>query len=352
MKWDESVAVTWKELVVALSVFTIIIFVILIMWYFLDFILLMFTGLLLAILIRLPTNWLKNRTPLSGKWSLLVVFLLFILIASLGIWLVSPSISDQYDQFVEVLPEGVSQVEDAIRQSPLGAQFLDQPINWSGLPSSVGNIFTGVTDVFSSVMNVFTNFIILFFIAFYFSFQPDLYVQGFIRLFPEERRPRVQEVLQALDASLRWWLIGRLLSMFVLGMIVGIGLWILGVPLALFLGILTGLLSFVPTIGGVLAFIPAGLVALSQNGTVLLYVFILYIVAQFIETYLIMPAFVQQAVKLPAVLGILSQLLFGIVAGPLGIAIGYPAAVVALVLIKKLYIESYLGERVSLPGAS
>jgi predicted PurR-regulated permease PerM len=351
MNWRRSVDVTWKELVIALTIFTLIILSFLFVWYLLDFFLLAFAGLLLAILLRIPTNWLRDRTPLSGRWSLFVVFLVFGLITALGIWLMSPSISQQYDEFVEVLPEGLNQLEEAIRGTPWGDQLLDQAIQWNDLSSSLGNLFTGVSGVFSSVVGVVTNVIILIFIGFYLSFQPGLYLEGLIRLFPEERRAKVRDVSDTLAVSLKWWLIGRLLSMLVLGVMVGIGLWILGVPLALFLGILTGLLSFVPTIGGVLAFIPAGLVGLTQGPSTLLYVLILYLGAQLIETYIITPAIVQQSVMLPAALGIMAQLLFGILAGPLGIALGYPIAVIGIVLVKKLYIEGFLGERASLPGS-
>jgi len=351
MNWRGSVDVTWKELVIALTVFTIIILSLLFVWYLLKFFLLAFAGLLMAILIRIPTNWLRDRMPLSGRGSLLVVFLFLGLITALTVWLMSPSISRQYDEFIKVLPEGINQLEEAIRQYPWGNGLLDQSFQWDELSSSLGNLFSGVTGVFSSVLGGITNIIILLFIGFYLSFQPDLYLEGLIRLFPPVRRSKVKDVFETLSVSLKWWLIGRLFSMVVLGLLVGIGLWILGIPLALLLGILTSLLSFIPTIGGVLAFIPAGLVAFTQGPNILFYVLVLYLGAQLIETYVITPAIVQQSVMLPAALGIMAQLLFGILVGPIGIALGYPIAVVGMVLIKKLYIEGFLGEGVSLPGA-
>jgi predicted PurR-regulated permease PerM len=161
----------------------------------------------------------------------------------------------------------------------------------------------------------------------------------------------VREILNTIGEALKWWLIGRLVAMLILGLLVGIGLALLRVPLALSLGMITGLVSFVPIIGSVLAIIPAGLIALSQGPLKLLYVLFLYAGAQGVETYLLTPLVQRRTALMAPALALLLQLLMGILIGPLGIALAYPLAVVGQVLIKKLYLEDVLGESVDIvPG--
>jgi predicted PurR-regulated permease PerM len=123
--------------------------------------------------------------------------------------------------------------------------------------------------------------------------------------------------------------------MAVLGTLVGIGLYLLSVPIALTLGIMTGVLSFIPILGGILAAIPSILVALTQGNDVLLKVVLLYVGAQVLESNLLTPLVQQRAVSLPPVLALMSQLLLGALAGALGLALAVPLAVVLLTALRQ-----------------
>src|SRR5690606_6216636 len=99
----------------------------------------------------------------------------------------------------------------------------------------------------------------------YFAIDPDLYLDGLVRLIPQEYRKRTRALCAAIGRALRSWFVGRLLSMTVIGVGTGIGLWIANVPLAAPLGVLAGIASFVPNLGPIMSAIPGILVGLSIN---------------------------------------------------------------------------------------
>ena len=118
-----------------------------------------------------------------------------------------------------------------------------------------------------------------------------------------------------------------------------ISLWLLGVPLAFTLGLLTGVMIFVPYIGALLSEIPAVLIALRQSPTTMIYVIVLYLVIHGLEGYILTPLVQRRAVRLPPVLTVLAQLFMWIITGFLGVALATPLAAVGLVLVKMLYLN-------------
>lgn len=336
-----------RRAILTVGVVALLIFVLLFLWYVLQVLLILFAGILLAILLRLPANWLGRRTMIPDRWALVVVAI--ILAASLGLlsWLVFPAIADQAEKLGEILPRGLEQAQGWLEQYDWGPQLLQQLSSLQELAPATGNLLVGVSNFFSGVFGLLTNLFVALVVGLYLSFQPEMYIRGMIKLLPKDRRRRAHEVIQAIGVSLKWWLLGRMFAMFVLGSLVGVGLWLFNIPLALILGILTGLLSFVPAIGAILAVIPAALIALAQSPLSMLYVLVLYVGAQIVESYLLTPAVQQYAVSMPPAVAIVAQLILGILAGPFGVALAFPLAVVGLVLIKMLYIQDVLGDEVT-----
>jgi predicted PurR-regulated permease PerM len=136
--------------------------------------------------------------------------------------------------------------------------------------------------------------------------------------------------------------------MFLNGGLTTIGLWILGVPLAFTLGVLAGILNFVPNFGPWIAAIPAVLVAFLQGPQQALYVGLLYIALQSIDGYILTPIVDRRSVELPPVLTIVAQVLLGLAFGFVGILLASPLTAVAMILIKTLYVEDLLGDRMTI----
>jgi predicted PurR-regulated permease PerM len=130
--------------------------------------------------------------------------------------------------------------------------------------------------------------------------------------------------------------------MAVIGVATSIGLWLLGIPMPIMLGMLAGLVSFVPTLGAILAIVPAVLVSFQQGPAAPFYVVGLYLIIQAVENNLLTPIVQQKAVDVPPVLMIIAQFFMGLFVGALGVAIATPMAAAGIVWVRKLYIEPYI----------
>ncbi len=122
-------------------------------------------------------------------------------------------------------------------------------------------------------------------------------------------------------------------------MVTTIGLWLLHVPLAFTLGLLTAFMIFIPYIGSLIALAVTLLVALIQGPTQVLYVTILFLGVHIAEGYLLTPMVQRRAVYLPPALTILSQVVMGMLLGFLGLALATPLTAAVLVLVEMLYLR-------------
>ena len=149
--------------------------------------------------------------------------------------------------------------------------------------------------------------------------------------------------------ALRLWLRGQLIAMVVVGLLTGSGLWALGMPSALTLGLMAGVLEFIPFAGPILSAVPAVLLALAVSPDLALWVLLLYFAVQQFEGS---PELrVQQyAVDLPGVVLLFSLLAFGALFGTLGVILAAPLTVVTYVLIKRLYVIETLHTPTPIPG--
>jgi predicted PurR-regulated permease PerM len=138
-------------------------------------------------------------------------------------------------------------------------------------------------------------------------------------------------------------------TMVVIGTLTGVGMWILGVPLALLLGVLAALLNFIPTFGPLLAFIPAALLSLTQGPSTFLYVCGLWLVAQNLEGHVLTPLIQRRTVELPPILTIVAQVIFATLFGVIGVVVAAPLTAVILVIVKMLYVQDVLGNPVRVP---
>ncbi len=154
-------------------------------------------------------------------------------------------------------------------------------------------------------------------------------------LVPIRWRARVNEVSDETSHKLWWWILGQLFSMSVVGIATSIGLWSLGIPFAATLGLLSGILTFIPNFGPILAAVPAILLGLSHGPMSALYVTLLYVGIQAVESNLLTPLIQQRNVKLPPVLNVGFQVLLGVLFGVPGLIVAAPLAVVAMVCTRR-----------------
>jgi predicted PurR-regulated permease PerM len=136
--------------------------------------------------------------------------------------------------------------------------------------------------------------------------------------------------------------------MVLVGLMIATGAFLIGIPSPLALGLIFGLMEFVPVVGPIAGAVPVLLVALGQGWEMALWALGLVLVVQQVESNLIMPLVSGRAVQLPPAVGLFAVVAMGIVFGPLGLVLGYPLAVVCDVAVRRLYVRETLGESVDI----
>lgn len=306
------------------------------LWLFGPFLMVIFIGVLLAVGLHAPAALLARRTPLSYGWSLAVVTVtLLALVVGVG-WSAAPSIASQADEMRARIPELVELGRSRIEQYQWGRDLLESGGGGTGDLATSSQLWTGLAGVFATTFGAAANLVLIVFVGLYLAVEPGLYKRGVVFLAPDRVRPRLDALLEESASVLRHWLFGTLLSMLTIGVLTFIGLTLLGVPLALLLAVIAALLAFIPNIGPVLAAVPAVLLSLLDGPQQALYVALLYIGVQTVESYLVTPFIQRRTVSLPPALTIAAQFLLGMLAGALGLLVATPLAAIGLTLAKRL----------------
>jgi len=323
LKW---IALATLALVVVSSIFQVI--------------LLIFAGVLLAVLLRSSSTAIASHTSVSPGVALASVLLATAAILAVAGWLLAPQIADQSQQLVEQLPKLWQQVRDRFGDV-LGARVLEQAADQLGSPGrgTVQDLLGRVFGVVSGTLGALGSALVIFFTGLYLAVDPQTYRHGLVRLVPIRHHLRADEILDQMGDTLLWWLIGKLISMTLVGVLTFLGLWFLDIPLALTLALIACALTFIPNFGPILSAAPAVLLALGESVTTAGYVVALYVAVQTIESYLVTPLIQQRTVSLPPALTLGMQLIFGVLAGATGLALATPLTAAGLVLVRELYVR-------------
>lgn len=312
--------------------------------------LLVFAAILMAVFLRGCGDWLAERTPLSSGWAVLSVVLVLLLIAGGGASLIIPHALGQIGDLGTEIADALKELETSLERSSWGQELLSFVPDLGDLQGQAGSVIQRTQGIFSTTLGVLASLVLVLFIGFYLAASPSTYTRGLVLLFPQRYHQRVRQILRELQITLTRWLLGRLLGLIVVGIATWIGLMVLGIPLALTLGLLAALMSFVPNIGPILSVIPALLLALVEGPDKALWVLVLYSGIQGLESYLLTPLVAKRAVSLPPVLTIVVQVLMAAPFGILGLLMAGPFATVLMVLVKMVYVDDVLGNAVTLKG--
>lgn len=253
---------------------------------------------------------------------------------------------------VEAAERQAGQIADAVQDSVGSIERGDASAPSAGetLRESLGRQLRGTTrylfPFLSQTVAVVAGILLIIFMSIYIAAEPDLYHRGLMHLFPHRARERAGEVLSAVALVLRRWLVTQLIAMVVIGTVTTIVLVILDVEAAFALGLIAGLLEFIPTIGPIISAIPAIAMAFLDSPEKALIVTAAYVGIQFLENHLLIPMLMKGGVGVPPVLTILGQALFTLLFGFLGLLVAVPLLAATMVVIKLLYVEGVVGDDV------
>ncbi len=310
-----------------------------------EVLLLVFLAILLAVYIAALTDILEHRLRLP-RWLGLTLAAAgtVILVAGLGA-LILPPVFDQTQALVSGLPKTLLDIQSvtaewarqypvlrrtelADPQSAIVARLIDDATHF--LRSSLVPYLTAGGKLFVESASVVV-------MALYLARHPTLYRDGIVSLVAPKHRAVASRILEDTGATLRAWIGGQLLAMFVLGALTALGLLLLGVPYWLAFGAFTGLVAVVPFFGTMLSTIlPALFVVGTGSWLQVTAVLALGVVVHLIEANLVAPFIMERKVSLPPVLTIASVLVMGTLLGLIGLVVAVPVLAVTMVVIRHI----------------
>ena len=314
-------------------------------WYLRSLILMLFGAVVVATVFRALADRISRLTGIGESVSVALSIIAILGAIGLLIALFGSEVAQQVELLRDQLPVAWQSFEARIGDMGLGEQLrhlaasVRTPSGLSSLSRFLVSLGSGLADV-----------LVVLVAGVFLAAQPRFYVAGAIKLVPPAKRGLVGEAMDESERALRLWLKGQLIAMVTVGILTGVGLWLLGMRSALALGLLAGVLEFIPFAGPILAAVPAILLALAVGPDMALWVLLLYFAVQQFEGYLLTPLVQQYAVDLPGVVLLFSLLAFGMLFGTLGVVLAAPLSVVTLVLVKRLYIIEALHTQTPIPG--
>jgi len=303
----------------------------------------MLAALLIALPLRAGGDWLHRRTGMPAGLGLLITTLLVVAaLGSMG-WLFSARISEQASQLQQQLPAALQSVQASIQHTEWGKQLIGNDFDYSKVMGNTKVWLGRARNFFSSTLGVVADGYVISFLAIFLALQPKVYRAGLVMLVPKPGRARANELLNCISSTLVKWVLGRLVSMTFVGILTWAGLTWMGMPQGAVLGLFAGLVTFIPNIGPIISMIPAVLLAFFNGGPhEALYVVILYLVVQTLESSAISPVVQQRLISLPPALVLVGQLVIGAFTGLLGLTLATPIIAILVVMVKMLYVQDTL----------
>jgi predicted PurR-regulated permease PerM len=318
----------------------------LILWKIRQVLLLAFAAVVFATVInRLVRQFQKVKVPRKYAVPISVLLILAVLAGIIGF--VAPSLSQQWQQLTDLVPQGLEQLRSWYDwlQNLIPGQLLTDIGSLRNLAQRLtaeSGWFEGFLKVFSNSLDFVLNLFLVIVVIIMLLLNPQAYRQVFILLFPSFYRQRVDEILSKCEENLIGWVIGILFNMTVITILSGLGLWLLGVKLAFVNAIIAGFLTFIPNLGPTISVIPPAALALLDAPWKAVAVVILYIVIQQIESDILTPMIMKHEVSLLPAITLFSQVIFAVFFGLLGLFLALPIVVILQVWFKELLIKDIL----------
>ncbi|NLW87347.1 MAG: AI-2E family transporter [Planctomycetes bacterium] len=294
-----------------------------------------------ASVLRPVVGILPTRHSLSGAIVGLSFLLVVAGILALLTWLLVAPVRNQMQQWpalAESLDNLLRNISDRFGLSPpVTIETIGEQIAGIFTSNGLGEIFAQTTDIVTSIG---IGLVFVFLGTLYMLVEnPGTLVSPVLRLLPSRFTPNAKAALADLGPRLRWWVLGTLVSMTLVGVANYIGYVIIGLQFALPLAIFGGLAEVVPIIGPLLSFLLALMVAATMDLTQIVGVVIVYLIIQILEGYVILPLVMKRAVHIPPVVTLFTIVLWGKVFGFIGVLLALPINLFLWTLLDRFVIR-------------
>jgi predicted PurR-regulated permease PerM len=319
-----------------------------ILWQIRQVMLLGFAAVVIASAMNAVVRLLTSRFKVKRGWAIPSVIGLLLGISIVFGLLVIPPFVAQSQELASLVPQSLDRLEILFHwleqkfpgQNLINDNFL-QDLQKQFTPL-VGSLLTNFFAIFSNSLAVVLNILLVLILSIMLLLAPEKYKNLFVRLFPAFYRRRVDEVLKLCETALDNWMAGTLFNMFVIGFSSFIGLLILQVRLPLANALIAGVLEAIPTIGPTLSVLPPMAIVLLDAPWKAGAVLALYFLIQQLEQYLLVPTVMAKQVSLLPAVTLLSQIIFAIFFGFLGLLLALPLVIVGQIWIKEVLVKDVL----------
>ena len=303
-------------------------------------------GIVLAVVLDAGTRGLRRVLPWRRHVCLLLVMLLGTLAFAAIAWWSGSTLVNQFNELLSAIRTSVDRAQSMMQDS----KFFPNHEGLRAILPDPKALLGGATSFVPRAFSAMSILVAIVFIAPFLAWEPEAYKAIVLSLIPKARRARVDEVLDGAALSMRHWLLGQSISMAVIFLFSLVVLLAMGMPYAILLSVMSGLLTFIPTLGPFVSGIVIMLAGLSQSPTLALYGLLAYLGIQFLESNLITPVVQERTIKLPPAATLAVQLVAGLLFGLLGLAFIVPLAAAASYIVHELYVNDCLGGSWSAPG--
>ncbi len=329
---DTRIEITPKSILIFFGIWLALYF----LWLVRDVLVVLFLSLIVMATLSSSVNWLERLI----KWRTLAVLIVFFLIGAVVVLLITPLIPPLIAQTQEV----VNNLPQYTEQASWLANFSQQVKNWwlaSGyslrnLADSLSQSGSQIFQFTGSVLTVIGAAIIIIIISFYGLIAEKGLKSNLKRYLPKNRQQDYWQIGRKIYQALGAWLRARIVLGIVVGILVGVGLKLLGLPFALLLGVLAGILDIIPVLGPVFAAIPALLIGFALSPLTGVLVLIWLLIVYQVENYLLLPKIMGRVLGLSPVWVLVALVLGAKLGGIVGVVIAIPAAAVVVILFQEI----------------
>lgn len=304
-----------------------------VIWHLRAVLPLLFGGIILATGLRALADAAARRTALPERGALAAIVVALLALIGFGVWLVGAQVAGQLAGLWQALPQALTAASAWLDKTPFASVLSGtwQSIKDGGVP------WLRVAGAAGVATNAIFNVLLIAALGLYLASDPKPYFTGALRLAPPIYRARIGEAMSESGHALRRWLLGQLVAMTTVGLMTAVGFYLLGIPLALSLGLIAGATEFVPFFGPIAFGIFAVVFAFTQGPTAALYAGLLCFGIQQFEGYVLQPLVQRWAVALPPALSVLSVVIFALLFGFLGAILATPLMTVVMIFVERLY---------------
>ena len=294
-----------------------------------------------------------EKYRLTRTFSIVIVFTIMFVAGLLLLLVLIPLIENQFVNLIQRLSQFISWLQDSLLPGiaanlgmdagNINLEQLKQSVtgHWKDLGSIAGIIIKKISQSGQVLISWFAFLILVPVVTFYLLRDWDLLIERIRTLVPRQHEATVSSLARECDAVLAEFMRGQLTVMLCLSVIYTFGLWVIGLELSLLIGLLAGLVSFVPYMGFIVGIGVAGIAAFMQFHDVihLIYVVIVFGVGQALEGMLLSPVLVGDRIGLHPVAVIFAVMAGGQLFGFFGVLLALPAAAVIVVLLRHAHQE-------------